>query len=73
MENHDMLNDFYIEVEELFSEAEDSLFGIESTDSFEQSFNSVFRAFHSVNGAAGMFGFEKLQQHMHYVEDLLEK
>lgn len=72
MEN-DMLNDFYIEAEELFDEAEDSLLDIEKTDDFNSCFNSVFRAFHSVKGAAGMFGIEDLQQHMHYVENLLEK
>jgi FixJ family two-component response regulator/HPt (histidine-containing phosphotransfer) domain-containing protein len=73
MDNDDMLSDFYVEVEELFSDVEDSLFTIENADNYEQSFNSVFRAFHSIKGAAGMFGFERLQQHMHFVEDLLEK
>jgi CheY-like chemotaxis protein/HPt (histidine-containing phosphotransfer) domain-containing protein len=71
MEN-DMLQDFFIEAEELFDEAEDSLLSIEKTDNFLASFNSIFRAFHSVKGAAGMFGIEALQQHMHYVESLLE-
>ena len=68
----DMLQDFYIEAEELFDEAEDSLLSMEKTDDFESAFNSVFRAFHSVKGASGMFGIDKLQSHMHYVENLLE-
>ncbi len=70
--DNDMLQDFYIEAEELFDEAEDSLLSMEKTDDFQNAFNSVFRAFHSVKGAAGMFGIEKLQSHMHYVENLLE-
>lgn len=71
MEN-DMLQDFYVEAEELFDEAEDSLLAMEKSDDFTGCFNSVFRAFHSVKGAAGMFGLDKLQQHMHYIENLLE-
>lgn len=71
MEN-DMLQDFYVEAEELFDEAEDNLLAMEKTDNFKNCFNSVFRAFHSVKGAAGMFGLDKLQQHMHYIENLLE-
>lgn len=67
-----MLHDFRIEAEELFDEAEDALLSIEKSDDFLGCFNSVFRAFHSVKGAAGMFGIENLQQHMHYVESLLE-
>ena len=73
MSHDDMLDDFFVEVDELFGEAEDSLFSIEKPDQYNESFNSVFRAFHSVKGAAGMFGFAKLQSHMHHVEDLLEK
>ncbi len=71
--DNDMLSDFFIEAEELFDEAEESLLSIEKTDDFESCFNSIFRAFHSVKGAAGMFGIDPLQQHMHYVENLLEQ
>ncbi len=71
--DNDMLGDFYIEAEELFDEAEDSLLAIEKSDNYQSCFNSIFRAFHSVKGAAGMFGIEKLQEHMHFVENLLEK
>ncbi len=71
--DNDMLGDFYIEAEELFDEAEDSLLAIEKSDDYQSCFNSIFRAFHSVKGAAGMFGIEKLQEHMHFVENLLEK
>ncbi len=70
--DNDMLQDFYIEAEELFDEAEDSLLSMEKTDDFQSAFNSVFRAFHSVKGASGMFGIDRLQSHMHYVENLLE-
>lgn len=68
-----MLNDFFLEAEELYSEAEDALLDIEKTDNFDSDFNSIFRTFHSVKGAAGMFGLEKLQEHMHFLENLLDK
>lgn len=71
--DNDMLQDFYIEAEELCDEAEDSLLAIEKTDDYKSCYNSIFRAFHSIKGAAGMFGFEKLQEHMHFIENLLEK
>ncbi len=71
--DNEMLGDFYVEAEELFDEAEDSLLAIEKSDDYQSCFNSIFRAFHSVKGAAGMFGIEKLQEHMHFVENLLEK
>lgn len=70
--DNEMLDDFFIEAEELFSEAEDSLLEIEKGGDFNKSFNYIFRTFHSIKGAAGMFGFEALQEHMHYVENLLE-
>jgi CheY-like chemotaxis protein len=72
MEN-DMLDDFRIEAEELFDEAEESLLEIEKSDDYQSCFNSIFRAFHSVKGAAGMFGIDRLQEHMHFVENLLEQ
>lgn len=71
--DNDMLKDFFLEAEELFDEAEDSLLEIEKSDDYKSCYNSIFRAFHSVKGAAGMFGLEKLQEHMHFVENLLEK
>lgn len=69
----EMLNEFLIEVDELFAEAEDSLLAIEKKKDFNENYNSIFRVFHSVKGAAGMFGLTKLQEHMHFLENLLEK
>lgn len=71
--DQDMLSDFYIEAEELYTEAEDGLLELEKSSDFEGNYNSVFRAFHSVKGAAGMFGLNKLQEHMNFLENLLDK
>ena len=68
----EMISEFGQEAEELFSEAEECLLGMEKTTDYHASFNSVFRTFHSIKGAAGMFGLERLQEHMHIVENMLE-
>jgi FixJ family two-component response regulator len=69
----DMLTDFLIEADELFAEAEDALLVIEKDGDYQENFNSIFRTFHSIKGAAGMFALVKLQEHMHFLENLLEK
>lgn len=69
----EMLDDFYIEAQELIEEAEVALLDIENGESFDSCFNALFRSFHSLKGAAGMFDLILLQKHMHYLEDLLDK
>ena len=39
---------------------------------FISNFNLIFRSFHSLKGAAGMFGLMALQSHMHKLESLFE-
>ena len=71
--DNDTLSDFYLEADELFKQAEDALLEIEKSDDYEKHFSSVFRAFHSLKGAAGMLDLFRLQEHMHFLEGLLEK
>lgn len=67
-----LLEEFSIEAYELLSEAEDSLLVLESDSSDENAYNSVFRSFHSLKGAAGMMEISNVQKHMHLTEDLFE-
>lgn len=67
-----MLEEFSVEALELLSEAEDSLLILESDATDDQAYNSVFRAFHSLKGAAGMMELSEVQKHMHLTEDLFE-
>lgn len=69
--SEDMMGDFHIEALELLDEAEESLLELDKGAEYKQCYNQIFRAFHSIKGAAGMFGIEKLQKHMHYLENLL--
>lgn len=69
----DMIEEFHLEAQEIFEEAEEALLGLDRGEDFQGCFNGLFRAFHSLKGAAGMFGLDRLQTHMHYLENLLEK
>lgn len=69
--SNDMIGDFQIEAIELLDEAEDSLLELDKGGNYKECYNQLFRAFHSIKGAAGMFGIEDLQKHMHYLENLL--
>ncbi|MDD4973550.1 MAG: response regulator [Bacteriovorax sp.] len=67
-----MIKEFKIEAAEMFESAEDGLLNIDKGLDFISNYNSIFRSFHSLKGAAGMFGMEELQLHMHKLESLLE-
>ncbi len=71
-EDDEVLAEFRIEAEELLAEAEEVLLKIESTEDFEGEFNKIFRSFHSLKGAAGMFEIDDLQSFMHIIEGQFE-
>ena len=68
----EVLGEFKIEAEEMLVESEDFLLNIDRGESFEENFNGIFRAFHSLKGAAGMFEIEDLQAFMHKIETQFE-
>lgn len=63
--------DFKIEAVELLELAEKSLLAVENGADFKAHFDSVFRAFHNIKGAAGVLEFVELQSHIHQLENLL--
>lgn len=67
-----MIDEFKVEAAELFENAENSLLNIDKGEDFLSNFNNIFRSFHSLKGAAGMFGLLSLQEHMHKLESLFE-
>lgn len=73
MSDDSMLDDFYAEAHALLEESETALINIENGEDFLSNFNIIFRAFHSIKGAAGMFDFKEMQQEFHFLENLLEK
>lgn len=72
MMDPEVLEEFKIEADELLNESEEFLLAIENRENFEASFNGVFRAFHSLRGAAGMFEIDDLQAFMHKIETQFE-
>jgi FixJ family two-component response regulator len=63
------LQEFKIEATDLLNEAENSLLLVEKGEDFERHYDSIFRAFHSLKGAAGMLELTKLQDHLHTIEN----
>lgn len=70
--NDEIIEEFKIEAAEMFEAAEEGFLNLEKGDDFSANFNLIFRAFHSLKGAAGMFGLQDLQSHMHKLESLFE-
>jgi two-component system, chemotaxis family, sensor kinase CheA len=65
--------EFLVEGADLLGQAEQALLDLEDGKDFAGNFNTVFRAFHSVKGAAGMFQWAMLQEHMHHLEQEFNK
>lgn len=69
----DLKDNFMIEAVELLDEAEEALLEIDNGADYSVNYNQLFRSFHSLKGASGMFGLDILQEHMHKLESLLDK
>jgi FixJ family two-component response regulator/HPt (histidine-containing phosphotransfer) domain-containing protein len=67
-----MIDEFKIEAAEMFDTAEVGFLNLDRGENFKDNYNSIFRAFHSLKGAAGMFGYIELQNHTHNLESLFE-
>jgi DNA-binding response OmpR family regulator/HPt (histidine-containing phosphotransfer) domain-containing protein len=65
------ISEFKTEAEELLDGAEKSLLALDKGGVFGCHYDSIFRAFHSIKGAAGMMEMPLLQNHLHQLENLL--
>jgi DNA-binding response OmpR family regulator len=64
--------DFKNEAYDLLDGAEEALLNFEKNEqTFEQTFKAVFRCFHSLKGAASMFGARDLEVIFHAMEEIL--
>ncbi|MCG8425748.1 MAG: chemotaxis protein CheA [Chromatiales bacterium] len=64
---------FAQESEELLQEMEDALLSMEEAPDDEENLNSVFRAMHTIKGAAGIFGFDYIVAFTHPVETEMDR
>jgi two-component system, chemotaxis family, sensor kinase CheA len=75
IEDQELLNEFVIESQEHLSDVENQLLTLESQgDAMDVALvNTVFRAVHSIKGAAGFLGLDVLQALAHREEEILNK
>ena len=64
---------FVQESEELLEAMEDALLAMEDAPDDEEHLNSVFRAMHTIKGAAGIFGFDFIVEFTHPVETVMDQ
>lgn len=71
--NDDPRITFVEESEELLQQMEDALLAMEDDPADEENINSVFRAMHTIKGAAGIFGFDFIVSFTHPVETEMDR
>ncbi len=75
IEDQELMNEFVIESQEHLADVEQQLLTLESKgDAMDVALvNTVFRAIHSIKGAAGFLGLDVLQALAHREEEILNK
>ncbi len=63
---------FKEETSELLSELESSLLELEKDPRNEDAISAIFRAFHSIKGSGGMFGFDNISSFTHEIETVYD-
>ncbi|MGB2131190.1 MAG: chemotaxis protein CheA [Marinobacterium sp.] len=69
----DITQTFIQESEELLTQMEDALLALEDEPGDAELINSLFRAMHTIKGAAGIFGFDPVVEFTHPVETVLDQ
>jgi two-component system chemotaxis sensor kinase CheA len=69
----DMLNDFMTNSDELMETLDATILELEQKPDDKETIESIFRAAHTLKGAAGMFGFKAIERVMHRMENLFDK
>ena len=69
--SHQELEEFKAEARELLDLSEKSLLALDEGAEFRGAFDTIFRGFHNLKGAAGMMELLKLQSHTHELENIL--
>ncbi len=72
MNDAELLEIFFLEMEENIEQLEEGLLNLEQDPSSQETLHSIFRAAHTIKGSAGIVGFSNIQNFTHSVEDLLD-
>ena len=70
MDQHQLA--FIEEAKELLTLLEENLLALEEAPEDSEIINAVFRALHTIKGSGGMFGFEKIEEFTHDLENAFE-
>lgn len=65
------IREFQVEAGDLLDTAEKCLLALDKGEAFSSHYDSIFRTFHSIKGAAGMMDMAELQRHVHQLENIL--
>lgn len=68
----DMMNDFLTNANDLIETLDQTILHLEQNPSDRETIESIFRAAHTLKGAAGMFGFKSMERVMHRMENLFD-
>lgn len=68
----DMMNDFLTNTDELMETLDKTVLQLEQNPRDKETIESIFRAAHTLKGAAGMFGFKAMERVMHRMENLFD-
>ncbi|MCK5367946.1 MAG: chemotaxis protein CheA, partial [Cyclobacteriaceae bacterium] len=66
------INVFKEEAQELIGDLERSLLVLEKNPEDEQSIDQIFRVMHTLKGNSDMFGFEKIEEITHHLENVYD-
>ncbi|RZA14971.1 MAG: chemotaxis protein CheA, partial [Proteobacteria bacterium] len=67
-----MLTDFIVNTDELMQTLDSTILQLELDPSNKNTIEEIFRAAHTLKGAAGMFGFKAVERVMHRMENLFD-
>ena len=65
------LQAFTQEASDLLEQSEDTLLHLEDNPNDPELINALFRAVHTIKGAAGLFGFDAVVEFTHVTENVM--
>lgn len=68
----EMMTDFTQNTNEIMQTLDDTVLRLEQNPTDKETIEEIFRAAHTLKGAAGMFGFKSIERVMHRMENLFD-
>jgi two-component system chemotaxis sensor kinase CheA len=69
----EMIKDFMENATELMQSLDEQILVLESNPSSKETIEEIFRAAHTLKGAAGMFGYKAIERVMHKMENFFDR